>query len=359
MVNPELGTKDQAVVESATRDPRSAVRNLQSATPFSVVIPVYNGADTLPECLQALRAQTLPADWYEIIVVDDGSTDGSAGVARGFGVRVISQPNAGPAAARNRGAAAAQGDILLFTDADCVPALDWAERMTAAFAEPDVAGAKGVYRTHQQELVARFVQVEYEDRYDRMRPLETIDFVDTYSAGYRRDVFLASGGFDTSFPTASVEDQEFSFRLAKAGHRLIFVPDAQVFHTHDRALGEYARRKFWIGYWKVRVMRDHPDKLMRDSHTPQVLKVQIGLAAMGALLVVAGALNRWVALAGLAAWVALLVSGLPFLIRLLRRDPAVVLIAPLLLFVRAWALGLGFLIGLLRPATGQEGKLGL
>jgi len=327
----------------------------------SVVIPVYNGAATLPAGLRAVRKQTYPLD--EVIVVDDGSTDSSGDIARGFGVRVISQSNAGPAAARNRGAAAAQGDILLFTDADCVPAPDWAERMVTAFTGPGVVGVKGVYRTRQRGLVARFVQAEYEDRYDRMRALETIDFVDTYSAGYRRDIFLASGGFDTSFPTASVEDQEFSFRLAEAGHRLVFVPDAQVFHIHDRTLGEYARRKFWIGYWKVRVMREHPDKLVRDSHTPQVLKLQVGLAALGGLLVVGGVLTpassfepgRWLALAGPLAWAALLISGLPFLAKLLRRDPAVVFVAPLLLFVRAWALGLGFLAGLLRLPAERTG----
>lgn len=319
----------------------------------SVIIPVYNGAATLPAGLRALQRQTRPPD--EVIVVDDGSTDDSADVACGFGVRVISQRNAGPATARNRGAAVARGDILLFTDSDCVPAPDWVEHMVAAFADPNVAGAKGAYRTRQHELVARFVQAEYEDRYDRMRSLEAIDFIDTYSAGYRRDVFISSGGFDTSFPTASVEDQEFSFRLAEAGHRLVFVPDAQVFHTHDRTVGEYARRKFWIGYWKVRVMREHPGKLVRDSHTPQVLKLQIGLAAVGGLLIVGGALNWHLALVGLLAWAVLLFSSLPFVANLMQLDPAVVLVAPLLLFVRAWALGLGFLIGLFLTITEQSG----
>lgn len=321
---------------------------------YSVVIPAYNSAEMLPTCLQALQAQTLPADQYEIIVVDDGSTDDTAEVARDLGVRVISQPNAGPAAARNRGALAARGDILLFTDADCTPFPDWVECMTATFTELGVVGAKGVYRTRQRDLVARFVQAEYEDKYDRMRTLETIDFVDTYSAGYRRDVFLASGGFDTCFPTASVEDQEFSFALAETGHRLVFVPNAQVFHIHDRTLAEYARRKFWIGYWKVRVMREHPGKLIHDSHTPQVLKLQMGLAALGALLIVGGVLQERLLVAGLAAWAALFSSGLPFMLELLRRDAPVVLVAPLMTFVRAWALGLGFFSGLLRMPIREQ-----
>jgi len=289
---------------------------------ISVIIPAYNAASTIGHCLEALSAQTCPPD--EVIVVDDGSTDGTAQVAKSFGVRVISQPNAGPAAARNRGATAAHGDILLFTDADCIPAPDWVERMVTAFADPGVAGAKGAYLTRQREPVARFVQIEYEDRYDHMRGQPAIDFVDTYSAAYRRDVFVEAGGFDATFPTASVEDQEFSFRLAAA------------------------RRKFWIGYWKARVMRTHPSKLVHDSHTPQVLKLQMGLAGLGALLIVAGLLDGRLALWGLAAWGGLLLSGVPFLVKVWRRDRAVIVVAPLLLFVRAWALGLGFLLGSIR-----------
>jgi GT2 family glycosyltransferase len=323
---------------------------------ISVIIPAYNGARTLPVCLQAFQCQTHPPD--EIIVVDDGSIDDTAAVAAGFGVTVLSQPNAGPAAARNRGAQAAEGDILLFTDADCAPAPDWVERMVAPFADPSVAGAKGAYRTRQRGLIARFVQQEYQDRYDRMAGQAQIDFVDTYSAGYRRDIFLEAGGFDTVFLTASVEDQEFSFRLAEGGHRLVYVPGAVVYHQHDRTLGEYIRRKYWIGYWKTLVTRRHPAKLVRDSHTPQTLKAQMGLAALGgALLLGGGATGRRVACAGgWLAWGLLLLSGHRLYAKILRRDARVLTVAPALLFLRAWALGLGFLVGNLRFILWQRVK---
>jgi hypothetical protein len=98
-------------------------------------------------------------------------------------------------------------------------------------------------------------------------------------------------------------------------------------------------------------MQEHPSKLIRDSHTPQVLKVQMGLAALGALMIVGGLWNTWMAVLGLVAWGGLIVAGLPFMLKLRRRDLAVMLIAPLMLFVRAWALGLGFLAGLVAMST--------
>ena len=315
---------------------------------ISVIVPVYNGEDTLGDCLAALQAQSLPSDQYEIVVVDDGSTDRTTEIARRHGVRLFRQSNAGPAVARNRGAQAARGEILLFTDADCEPASDWIEWMTEPFCDPEVAGAKGVYRTRQKELVARFVQREYEDKYVRLSHQDCIDFVDTYSAAYRRDVFFANGGFDTLFPTASVEDQELSFRLARKGYRLVFAPRAAVYHRHDTTLGQYWQRKFGIGYWKVLLLRWHPERAVRDSHTPQVLKVQIGLVGLLGLLILLApfwVLARWSALTIAVFFV---LTAIPFLFRVAPRDLVVAVVAPLLLLVRALALGTGLAAGFLR-----------
>ena len=310
---------------------------------ISVVIPAYNAERTLPAALRALSAQI--EQWpqpVEVIVVDDGSQDGTAALARSLGALTIEQVNQGPAAARNQGVAAAQGDIVLFTDSDCEPAPGWLAAMAAAFADPEVIGAKGTYLTRQTGLVPRFVQIEYEDRYDRMRGQASIDFVDTYSAGYRRAIFLENSGFDTIFATASVEDQEFSFRLAQKGYRLVFVPQAQVYHTHDQVLAEYIRRKFYIGYYKALLTRWLPERLLRDSHTPQVLKVQMALvtltlAALPLALLWSPAL--WGA-AGLA--LAFLLTALPFTLKALRKDWPVGLATPVMLAVRALTLAAGF-----------------
>jgi glycosyltransferase involved in cell wall biosynthesis len=320
---------------------------------FSVIVPAYQAAAVLPNCLNALRQQTIDRAQYEIIVVDDGSTDDSAAVAertlRDFpAARVIRAEHGGPARARNLGAQAAQGEVLLFTDADCEPAPGWIEQFARVFADPSVSGAKGTYATQQRSLIARFVQQEYQERYDYTLRQPRIDFIDTYSAAYRRAVFIDNGGFDVSFPTASVEDQEFSFRLAERGHCLVFAPEAQVVHRHNTTPARYFRRKYHIGYWKMYVLKRHPGKAVHDSHTPQVIKIQIGLLAAALTSTLAMFMFPIGPLITIGLWTAFGLSMLPLLIKIARRDPPVLLVAPIMIFVRALALGLGLFSGALR-----------
>lgn len=320
----------------------------------SIIVPVYNGAPTLGACLRALAQQTVPRDRYEVIVVDDGSTDASAAIAAREGARVVSQAHASAAAARNRGARAARGEILLFTDADCEPQEDWIEAMLAPFVALDVDGVKGVYRTRQRSLVARFAQAEYEEKYTRLAGRAEIDFVDTYSAGYRRVVFLGAGGFDTGFPMATAEDQELSYRLAEAGHRLVFAPRAVVYHRHAATPGHYARRKLHLGRWKVRVHARHPGRALRDSYTPWTQKVQllflplgVGAAVAAALARPASARHRACSLLAAGFVSLVLASTLPLLAHARRQGWTVALAALPLALLRAAALDLGLAWGLL------------
>lgn len=332
---------------------------------ISVVVPAFNAVDTLDECLTALLSQTVSRSSYEIIVVDDGSLDATSDIAMRYsdqGIRLIRQRNQGAAGARNTGVTHAQGELLLFTDSDCAPRPDWIERMASAFNDCDVVGAKGTYLTQQRTPIARFVQIEYEDRYDRMRGQERIDFIDTYSAGYRRDVFLQNGGFDVS--ARLLEDQEFSFRLAEKGYKLVFVPEAQVFHRHDQDVVEYIERKYNIGVWKARIIQRHPGRLANDSHTPPVLKLQILLLLLAVPFFLASLVTWqlqtpwWQVLfgAGLAACLAFLASGLPFVVKAWRKDRFVALISPFILALRALALGTGYAIGSLRFVRLEPGE---
>jgi glycosyltransferase involved in cell wall biosynthesis len=314
----------------------------------SVIIPAHNAEGTIEKCLTALMRQTAAAGSYEIIVVDDGSTDStSAQVARFDHVRLFRQQNAGPSAARNLGVNKALGEIVLFTDADCEPVEDWIDRMLSPFQDEEIVGVKGTYLSRQKELVPRFVQLEFEDKYDRMSKEKYIDFVDTYSAGYRRNILIENNGFDTTFPVASAEDQELSFRLAQQGYKMMFEPRATVYHQHHPIdIKEYWRKKFNIGYWKVVVHLRHPNKLLRDSHTPQILKLQILLIGITGLLSLLGfiwSLFWW--LGGITG-TTFLISTLPFVLKAWQKDIPAAIISPILLFVRALALGTGFAAGL-------------
>ena len=326
----------------------------------SVIVPAYNAEAVLPDCLQALQQQTAPPD--EIIVADDGSSDRTAQVAREMGVKVLSHARQGPAAARNLGAEGACGDILLFTDADCAPAPEWVATLSQPFRNPHVVGAKGTYRTRQKSLVSRFVQQEYEYKYERLARRQFIDFIDTYSAAYRREVFLDNGGFDAAFTAPSVEDQEFSFRLARKGYALVFTPAAAVYHQHDANVGEYVRRKFGIGYWKAYMLRWLPEKALGDSHTPPSQQWQILLLAlvMAALVVGVAWPPIWPPAWGLAliGLLAFYFTAAPFLVQVWLRDRPVIPIAPLVLMCRALALGAGLLVGFVLPPSKRQHPAG-
>jgi lipopolysaccharide/colanic/teichoic acid biosynthesis glycosyltransferase/glycosyltransferase involved in cell wall biosynthesis len=317
----------------------------------SVIIAARDAARILPACLRALQHQhgLICGIDYNIIVVDDGSRDGTPEVARACGVQVLSQRNAGPASARNTGVRHARGAIVVFTDADCIPAEDWLWHMLTPFSDVRVMGVKGVYRTRERGLVPRFVQLEYASKYGRMRRRDQIDFVDTYAAAYRRQVFLDNNGFDEIFPAPSVEDQEFSFRLARKGYRLVFQPLAAVYHRHDLNLREYCVRKFGIGFWKAVMLNWLPEKAFSDSHTPlsqrlQLLLMAASLGCLGIGLFWYPAV--WIGLALLALF---FLSAVPFLGYITREDRAVLHVAVPLLVARALALGFGLVGGLLAP----------
>lgn len=201
---------------------------------FSIVIPTHNRKDLLRRCLEAVLNQDYPD--YEVIVVDDGSTDGTGEmVQREFPqVRYIRQePNQGPAAARNRGIEAASGEIVAFTDDDCIVPHDWLRRLADGFRQhPEVAGVGG-YQDPPDHLISTnaLARADHARRLHRWGSRATTKVVGTDVPGlgtnnvaYRRDVLLAVDGFDTRFPVAAGEDTDLKLRIVQAGHILFYLP---------------------------------------------------------------------------------------------------------------------------------------
>jgi len=251
----------------------------------SIIIPAYNAAATLEECLEACARQSSPA--AEVIVVDDGSSDATPAIAERLGARCIRQHNRGPAAARNAGAQAAIGDVLVFTDSDCVPEADWLERLLAGFTDETIAGVGGSYGIrNDSSLLARIIHEEIVLRHQRFR--DRVDFLGSFNVAYRRDAFEAAGGFDESFARASGEDNDLAYRLHDNGGTLRFIADARVAHYHPTRLLPYLRTQMRHGFWRMRLYAKHPKRSGGDDYAglgellgpPAVLLLAAGLVAL-------------------------------------------------------------------------------
>jgi cellulose synthase/poly-beta-1,6-N-acetylglucosamine synthase-like glycosyltransferase len=314
---------------------------------YAIIVPAYQAADLVGACVRALNTQTVSRERYEIIVADDGSTDETAAVAREAGAdRVLALPHGGPAAARNAGVEATHAEIVLFTDADCEPSSEWLERMVAPFADPQVMGVKGTYRTRQSALMSRLVQREFEIRYERMARLPRIDFVDGYAAAYRRCLLLQHEGFDPTYPIPSAEDVDLSFRLSRAGCQLVFAPKAWVWHRHPDSLRAYLARKGCYGFWRALLYLRYPEKAGGDAHTDPILKTQFVLVALTGLLSVGGLLCWPLAAAGAGVVIAFLATTFSFVRWAWRRDRAVALAWPAVTLLRVAVQGVGLAVGL-------------
>lgn len=321
---------------------------------ISIVIPAYNAMRTIDLCLDSLLGQRDFSEHFEILFVDDCSTDATAShlerriaalPAGSPSVRLFRQAqNRGPATARNVGAREAGGDIVIFTDSDCELDPLWLRNMIRPMDDRSIAAVKGAYRTRQEPLIARFAQAEFEERYCLLEAHEYIDVVFSYSAAIRKSVFDAVGGFDTSFPKADNEDTDLSWKISGAGHKIKFAPDAIVYHRHPDTFSNYMRKKFSRAYWRACVYRRFPEKAIKDSYTPQGLKLQIVLA-----LLMTGMLPLMLfwplpALAALGAMAVLfLLTTHPFLAAIRDRRTDLMLSAPALIFMRALYMGAGLL----------------
>lgn len=200
--------------------------------PFiSVIIPVHNGQQFLPSCLDALASSTYRN--YELIVVDDCSTDESAVISRNRGAVVLGTPRqSGPGAARNLGSEKARGEILFFVDADVVVKPDTIERIAADFLTHPEASA--VFGSYDDEPAERNFISQYKNLFHRFVHQQGSVEAETFWAGcgaIRRDVFHALDGFDAvRYPRPAIEDIELGYRMRSKGHRILLDKQLEAKH---------------------------------------------------------------------------------------------------------------------------------
>lgn len=220
---------------------------------FSIVIPTYARPHQLAECLRAIAGLDYPRDHLEVIVVDDGSETPAEGAIAPFrnqlDLRFLTQSHGGPAKARNTGAALAQGDMLAFTDDDCLPAPEWLR----AFAARLVGGPNRIIGGHTVNLLHNNVYSAASQTladllcaYFNTDP-ERAAFFSTSNLAAPAAQFRELGGFDTGFTTAAAEDRDFCDRWLHRGYRMAYAPDAEVYHAHALNLLTFWKQQFSYG----------------------------------------------------------------------------------------------------------------
>lgn len=217
---------------------------------FTVVVPTYARRRRLKACLEALASLQYPRARFEVIVVDDGSPAPPRELVDEFrerlDVKLLSQPHAGPAAARNRGAKGARGDYLAFTDDDCAAAPDWLGRLAARFeAEPQSAVGGRTINGLPHNIYSEASQLlsSYLYEYYNKDPIRA-GFLTSGNIAFPVERFRALGGFDESFRGAAAEDRDLCDRWLHAGYGMVFAPEAVVYHFHELTL-----RAFWLQHY--------------------------------------------------------------------------------------------------------------
>ena len=277
----------------------------------SFVVPVFNGRRHLRRVLDAI-AREARGHPHEIIVVDDGSTDGSARMVESFrlkaeatdvaSVRLIRGRAMGAAAAMNTGIAEARHPFIAQIDQDVVVESGWLARLMARFDDPQIAAVQGRYVTAAgARFWARMAGRDLDVRYARLG--HSTDHVCTGNVIYRATALHQAGLFDERLGYGY--DNDLSYRLAARGYRLAFEAGATAIHFWRDTAAGYARHQYGVGYGRLDVVRGHPHRARGDAVSGALMMAHAPLTLLALALLAAWPLSRSAPLAGLAIAAAL------------------------------------------------------
>jgi glycosyltransferase involved in cell wall biosynthesis len=252
---------------------------------ISAIIPARNGAQSLPALLRSLNGQTLERERFEVIVVDNDSSDATAEVAADHGAAVVHEPIANRSRARNRGAEAARSELYAFTDADCIADPRWLEALLHnAQLAPLVAGNVRLVTSESPNSIERFEALW---RFGQESWVKHQGWAATANLLVSAGAFSTVGGFDPGWRYIA-EDADFCLRARDAGLALAYCADAIVDHAGDRRLGPLLSRNFRHGYssnqavhrigvgyraWRQPAPLIRHDRALRDiGHSPETFE---------------------------------------------------------------------------------------
>lgn len=279
---------------------------------LSVIIPVYNAEGTLRKTLEALRASEYRD--FEVILVDDASTDRSLEIARGYDCRTVRQEmNRGPSAARNRGAREARGNIFFFTDSDVMVLRDTVGKIVKTFERnPDYGAIIGSYTidTPCRDFFSTFKNLVH--HYTHQNSQETAITFWAGCGAVRREAFEAVKGFDERYRLASVEDIELGYRLTKAGYKILLAKDVQVTHNKRYDFGGLVKSDLFNRAipWTALMLKERT--MRSDLNTTRSNAIGLASAYLTALSLILSPFYPPLLWFGLAFFVILMASNKAF-----------------------------------------------
>ena len=231
---------------------------------ISVIVCTYNGARTLHECLSALAALDYPD--YEVIVINDGSTDDTAAIARDYSVRLINQSNKGLSAARNTGLAASDGEIVAYIDDDAFPHRYWLGYLAAAFGCSSHVGLGGPNLPPAGDgFVAECVAAAPGNPLHVLLSDELAEHIPGCNMAYRKAALVAIGGFDPRFRAAG-DDVDICWRLQDRGWTIGFCPTAVVWHHRRNSVRAYWKQQYGYGKAEAQLEKKWPQRCNALGH---------------------------------------------------------------------------------------------
>ena len=238
---------------STKKQRRSSGLNGRYEPPASIIVPVLNAEETIRDLLDSLMKLDYDGRKLEIIIVDGGSTDKTQEIAKSYPVRLIVEKRRGLNIARNTGVKNSNGEIILFTDSDCVVPEDWVKKIVRNFRDESVGCVGGTVERYQDDFLSRYADESIMPvlrNFKEHKVLKDVEPPMDYPAGcnmaFRREVFEKVGGFDEEIRYGFDED-ELIERACKAGYKMILDPEAVVKHKHRSNLISLLRRTFTYG----------------------------------------------------------------------------------------------------------------
>lgn len=329
---------------------------------FSVIIPTYNRADEIGELLDSLDRQTFSRDCFEVLIVDDGSTDNTDTIVRNhqsgcdYRIRCFRRNHAGPGPARNYGMSQAAGEYLLFIDSDCEADPDWLKALAAAIQQekPEAFGGPDAVRSNFTPLqkaidysMTSFITTGGM-RGHTSRKLAKF-YPRSFNMGIHRDIYAQLGGMGT---LRHGQDLEFSRRIVASGAKVIFIPDAIVYHKRRSSLPKFFRQMFNWGVARINLAK-------MDRAILEPLHFIPALGSIGYLLLCILALftplfaKIWSVATLLAILLLLYILGDAF--RKYRETPTA-LLTPLVALCQVFAYGFGFSVNFIRRMIFKRGE---